>query len=114
MTDTQLRIFFSKYSNVFVTSNIPHSSYSKILKVIEEADSEVEYDKNKINNNTYLAILEWILISIVISIAKDDKLLLAKLHRDITSITLIDTGKLGAMRWDTLAVLALFKFILPN
>ena len=53
------------------------------------------------------------LISIVIFIAKDDKLLLAKLQRDITSITLIDASKLGAMRLDTLAAIVSCKFVLP-
>ena len=45
-------------------------------------------------------------------IAKDNELLLAKLYRDITSITLIDAGKIGAMRLDTLAALALCEFVL--
>ena len=58
MTDTQSRIFFSKYSNGFSTGNILCSSYRKILKVIEEADGEVKYGKNKIDDNTYSAIIE--------------------------------------------------------
>ena len=62
-----------------MTSNILYSSYKIILKKIEEADEEVEYNKNSINANIYSAALEWILISIVIFIAKDDTLLLAKL-----------------------------------
>ena len=52
------------------------------------------------------------IISIVIFIVKDDELLLAKLHRDIISITPIDASELGAMRLDTLAALALCEFVL--
>jgi len=36
-------------------------------------------------------------------ISKDNELLLVKLRRDITSITLIDAREIGAMRLDTLA-----------
>ena len=42
----------------FLTSDIPHNEYRKILKVIEEADSEIEYDKEKISNNTLSDALE--------------------------------------------------------
>ena len=58
MIDTQSRIFFSKYSNTFSTYDIPYSDYRKILKVIEEADSKVEYNKDKISNNTFSSALE--------------------------------------------------------
>ena len=57
MVDAQLRIFFSKYSNAFSTSDILHSSYRKTLKVIEEANGEVEYNKDKINDNTFSGAL---------------------------------------------------------
>ena len=56
--DIQLIIFFSKYSNRFMTGNIVCSSYRIILKKIEEANSKVECNKNSINANTYLATLE--------------------------------------------------------
>ena len=38
-------------------------------------------------------------------IVKVDELLFAKLHRDITSITLINTREIGAIMLDTLAAL---------
>ena len=79
MIDMQLRIFYSKYSNGFMTSDILCISYRAILKKIEEADDEVEYNENSINTNTYSAALEWMLISTVIFIVKDDTLYLAKL-----------------------------------
>ena len=53
------------------------------------------------------------MISAAKFIVKDNKLLLAKLRRDITSLTPIDAREIGAMRLDTLAVLALCKFLFP-
>ena len=53
------------------------------------------------------------LISTVIFIVKDDKLLLAKLCRDITLISPIDADELRAMRLDTLAAIVLCEFALP-
>ena len=58
ITDTRSSIFFSKYSNAFLTGDIPYSEYRKILKVIEEADYKVEYDEEKISNNIFSAVLE--------------------------------------------------------
>ena len=53
------------------------------------------------------------IISVAKFIVKDNEPLLAKLRRDITSITLIDTGEIKAMRLDTLAALALYEFVFP-
>ena len=46
-------------------------------------------------------------------IIKDNEPLLAKLRRDITLITPIDAGEIRAIRLDTLATLALCRFVLP-
>ena len=46
-------------------------------------------------------------------IVKDNALLLAKLQRDITCITLINASELGAMRLDTLAVIAYCECTFP-
>ena len=46
-------------------------------------------------------------------IAGDDKDLLAKLRRDIASHTLLIHGKLGAIRFDSISILALLDFACP-
>ena len=51
------------------------------------------------------------IISVAKFIAKDDEPLLAKLRRDITLITLIDTREIEAMRLEILATLVLYKFV---
>ena len=63
-----------------MTGDILYSSYRIILKKIEEADGELECNKDNMNTNTYSAALEWMLISIVNAHSKNDNmLLLAKL-----------------------------------
>ena len=52
------------------------------------------------------------IISVAKFKSKDDEFLLAKLRRDITSITQIDAREIGAIKLDTLAALALYKFVL--
>ena len=92
--------------------DILYNKYRKILKAIDKADDEIEFDKEKVSDNTFLGVLEWIMMPIAKFIVKDDELLLAKLRRDITSITLIDAREIEAMRLDTLAILALCEFVL--
>ena len=53
------------------------------------------------------------MISAAKFIVKDDKLLFIKLRRDITSITLLDTGEIGAIRLEILAVILLCELIFP-
>ena len=95
------------------TSNILHNNYRKILKAIDEANGKIEFDKEKVSDNTFSGALEWMMISAAKFIVKDNELLLAKLRRDNTLFTPIDTREIGAIRLDTLAVLALCKFVLP-
>ena len=56
--DTQSRIFFCKYSYTILTSDIPHNDYRKILKAIDEANGEIEFNEEKVSNNTFFVILE--------------------------------------------------------
>ena len=107
MIDIQSRIFFCKYSYALSYSDIPRNHYSKILKVIDEAESKVEFNEEKVKDNTLSGIIEWIMISTSKFIVKDNELLLAKLRRDITSITPLDTREIGAMRLEILTTLAL-------
>ena len=58
MIDIQSRIFFYKYSHTLSISNILHNDYRKILKVIDEANGKIEFNKEKISNKTFLAALE--------------------------------------------------------
>ena len=51
------------------------------------------------------------MISAAKFIVKDDKLLLVKLRRDITSITLLDTKEIRAIRLETLAAILLYEFV---
>ena len=51
------------------------------------------------------------MISAAKFISKDNKLLLAKLRRDITLITLLDTREIRAIRLETLVTTLLCEFI---
>ena len=113
MTDTQSRIFFCKYSHALSYSDTSHSNYNKVLKVIDEANSEVEFDEENVTEHILSGTIEWIMISAAKFIVKDDKLLLVKLRRDITSITLLDTGEIRAMRLETFAAILLCEFVFP-
>ena len=53
MTDAQSRIFFYKYSHALSYGDILYNNYRKILKVIDEADSEIEFNEEKISNSTF-------------------------------------------------------------
>ena len=51
------------------------------------------------------------MISAAKFIVKDNELLLAKLRRDIISITSLDTGEIGAMKLETFAIISLCEFV---
>ena len=113
MIDMQSRIFFCKYSHKISISDILYNDYRKIYKVIDEADSKIEFDKEKVSDNTFSGALEWMMISAAKFIAKDNELLLVKLRRDITLITLLDAREIRAIRLEIFATILLCAFIFP-
>ena len=56
--DIELRIFFYKYSYAVSISNILFNNYRKILKAIDKANDEIEFNKEKVSDNTFLDVLE--------------------------------------------------------
>ena len=107
----QSMIFFCKYSHTLSYGNIPYNNYRKIFKVIDEANSEIEFDEEKVKDNILSGVIEQMIISAAKFIAKDDKLLLVKLRRDITLITLLDAREIRAMRLETLTAILLCEFV---
>ena len=63
MIDTQSKIFFCKCSHALFHSNILRNNYRKILKVIDKADGQIEFDKEKVSDNILSGALEWMMIS---------------------------------------------------
>ena len=58
MTDMKSRIFFCKYSHALSYSDILCNDYRKILKVINEANSKIEFDKEKVKDNILSGAIE--------------------------------------------------------
>ena len=81
------------------------------MQRIDEADEEVDFYKDIADANELSRLIEWLLIAVAKYITDNNKELEAKLHRDITSITPINRGDLGAIRVDTLAATAFIKFM---
>jgi len=71
---------------------------------MEEFPKKIMFDKDFIKEDEFSSLAEWLLVSIAKYIARTNEILLAKICRDIQSITPIDAGILGNPRVDTLVV----------
>ena len=105
MADVYTRMLFSLYSHNFVSADICYDMFNEIFNQrMEEFSKEIMFDKDFITEDEFSSLAEWLLVSIAKYIARTNEILLAKICRDIQSITPIDAGILGNPRVDTLVV----------
>ena len=78
---------------------------------MEEFSEETVFDKEFIAEDELSSLAKWLLVSIAKYIARTNKFILAKLCRDIQSLTPIDVGILGNPRVDTLVAIAFLELI---
>ena len=114
MSDAHTRILFSLYSYNFVSTDIYHDVFSEIFSQrIEVFPKEIVFDQAFISEDEFSLITKWLLVAIAKYIAGTDEALLARLYRNIQSITPTKAGMLGNPRVNTLAVTAFIEMIYP-
>ena len=80
---------------------------------MEEFSEEIVFDEDFISEDKFSSLAERLLVSIAKYIARTNEFILAKLCRDIQSITPMDVGILGNPRVDTLVATAFLELMYP-
>ena len=114
MADVHTRMLFSLYSHNFISADICYNMFKEIFdQRIEEFSDKIIFDKDFIAEDKFSSLAKWLLVSIVKYITRPNEFILAKLRRDIQSLTPMDVGILGNPRVDTLVVTAFLELMYP-
>ena len=114
MADMYTRMLFSLYSHNFISADICYDMFKEIFNQrMEEFSEEIVFDEDFIVEDEFSSLAEQLLVSIAKYIVGTNKILLAKLRRDIQSIILMDAGILDNLRVDTLAAMVFLELMYP-
>ena len=105
-------MLFSLYSYNFASTDIYYDMFNEIFSQrIEVLPKKIVFDKDLISKDEFSLLAEWLLVAIAKYIAGIDKVLLARLRRNIQSITPLEVELLDDPRVDMLVVIAFLELI---
>ena len=114
LSDAHVRMVISLFSHCFITAELSYGTFDHCLTCkMDPQQGEVKHNEELLTSDEVSEFIEWMLISAAHYLVGDDETLLSRLRRDIQSLTPEDTGRLGNMRVDMLAAMALFELLLP-
>ena len=112
ISDSYTRMLFSLYSHNFASTNIFYDVFNEIFSQrIEVLPKKIVFDKDLISKDEFSLLAEWLLVAIAKYIAGIDKVLLARLRRNIQSIAPLEVELLDDPRVDMLVVIAFLELI---
>ena len=113
LIDTRLRILVSLYSSIFILADLFKTIFNHMMGVGNSRTSRITLNYNALAKSDLSKVHELVQITIVKYVAEDNKALLAKLKRDISSYLPLLAGKVVATRFYTLARPTFLEFAYP-
>ena len=112
LSDTRLRILVSLHSSIFLLANSSKDIFDYIIDLMDTlSNRRITLNYNALNESELSRFYKWIQITIAKYVTGNDKALLAKLRRDISSYLPLLVGKVVVTRFDTLAIPAFLEFV---
>ena len=113
LEDTHVRIIMSIFSHSFITGEISCEKFQRVLDSVDDSGEIIHYDQDVLCEEDIEPFIEWLLIAVAKYVANDDEQTLAKLRRNIQSLTPKLAGLYGNIKVETLAAAALFEILFP-
>ena len=112
VSDTQTCVLISLCSHCFITGEISYDIFQSILNEVSSGQ-EILFNQDTLRDEEVEPFIEWMLIAAAKYIAADDEASLAKLRRNIQSLTPKSVGTLGCAKVETLDAAAFFEVPFP-
>ena len=113
LSDTHVRIIVSLFSHCFISSEISCETFQTVLDTINEDTAETSFDSSGLTEDNFEPFMEWLFVGTAKYIAGDEEPLLAKLRRDVQSLTPKGAGGVGCVKVETLAAAGFFEIMFP-
>ena len=84
-----------------------------VLDSVDDGTDDIVYDDAVLNEADFEPFVEWLLTETSKHVAGNNELTLAKLRRNVQSLTPKRVGGVGSAKVETLAATAFFEVILP-
>ena len=104
-------MLLSLFSYCFVNGKISCEIFKSTLDKIKAFKEVIVYDENMTSEDNFEPFAKWLLASAAKYAAGDNKATLAKLHRNMQSITPKEAGEFRSAKVDTLAAAALIELL---
>ena len=112
MINAQVRILFSFLSYNFLIADVYYYAFNDIYSQrIEDISKDIEFNEDFIEENELSALAKWLVVSIAKYIAGGNKVLLARLMRNIQSIVPKDAEMLSNLRINTSVVVVFIELL---
>ena len=112
LSDTHVRIIISLFSHSFISGEISCEIFNSVLNRLDDSPEKV-YDRTVLHDEEIEPFIEWLLVGTSKHIAGDDEPTLAKLRRNVQSLTPKGVGGLGNANVESLAAAAFFEIVFP-
>ena len=107
-----MRILVMLNSNAFIVANSSRDVFNYVIGLVDTLrNRKITLNYKLLNELDLSRSYKQIYITIIKYVADDNKVLLAKLMRDISSYLILSVEKVVVTRFDILAILAFLEFI---